>query len=589
MKNMSALEHAVSERLKCEDLDNGFEYFVTNYIMTNETGTGRLIHFKPWPIQKETFIRSWVDIWSNQRKCCDAGKKPDKNGIIFMASRQCGKTQLTEALCVWLMLFFPNYNIMHLNKDQTAAKKVILEIHTMIDNLPTFLRPKFKRDTKDKGFTLDNESTLMVEASKSTNKKGDSSKGRSYRPNLVWIDEAAFIDLGEHLSAIMPATSRSFLVSLQNKIPYGVIFSSTPNGRTGTGKRFYDEWMACKSGDPTNLIAIQYYWHQCPGYDNEWYKTACAIEHCTPEHPNSKVNQEFNLMFISNSNSLFADDIMTKLQDVKYAKEPIKEEKLADGVIRWFDMPSSNTGYIVGIDTATMDGADFSTVEVIDYQTEMQICEGKFKCQVKTFCNDYIPKIVEKLNQRLLVIEKNGVGNQTIEILMEKYPMQLYGDYSDPHNPKYGVHSTMKTRRLCVEQIFEMCSEHVETICSHDLRLEATSLERKSNGRIEGVPHDDLCFAIGWARYVLAHDFSFVTKYFNSKRYEHSTDSLIKIFSDVNDNVSYSNNDSDTVNNLISTYSSYSNVTSDELIHMFDTYGARSFRNNSNDDDFYVS
>ena len=63
----------------------------------------------------------------------------------------------------------------------------------------------------------------MIEASNSTSKKGDSAKGRSYRPNFIWIDEAAFVDLGEHLSAIIPATSRSFLTSLENKIPYGMI------------------------------------------------------------------------------------------------------------------------------------------------------------------------------------------------------------------------------------------------------------------------------------------------------------------------------------------------------------------------------
>ena len=61
---------------------------------------------------------------------------------------------------------------------------------------------------------------------------------------------------------------------------------------------------------------------------------------------------------------------MGDLQDINKATKPIKEEKFTDGYIHWFELPNPTEGYIVGIDTATMDGTDSSTIEVINFTTE---------------------------------------------------------------------------------------------------------------------------------------------------------------------------------------------------------------------------
>lgn len=592
MAVINSIADAAIEKLKCKDLETGFQYFLENYAMLPESGTGNLIHFKPWPIQEETYIKTWVDIWRKEREACDKGTKPEKTGIIFMASRQCGKTQLTEALCVWLLICFNNYEILHFNRNVDFAKNIISEVHAMLDRLPNFLKPNYVTDTKDHGFTLDNGSSFRVESANSSNKKGGSSKGRGYRPMLVWIDEAAFVDLKEHLSAILPATSMSFTVALKNKIPYGVIYTSTPNGRSGTGEGFYKEWMACEQGDPTNLIAVKYLWNQTGVYDDKWFERVCATEHCTPDHINAKVDQEYNLKFIANDQSLFPNEIMGSLQDETKATKPVSEEKFKDGYIQWFELPDHRKSYIVGIDTATMDGTDSSTIQVIDYTTENQVCEAKFKCSVTDFCNVYIPKVIDYLPFKIIAIEKNGVGNQTLEMLSSKYKYDIFGDYTDIYNPKLGIHSTANSRRLCVEQIYNLFMYDLDKVKSYQLRLEATTLERRRNGRIEGVPHDDLCFAIGWCRYLLVHEPQFCMKHLSTARNTQSDSELFNMIPDINDDINdgYNPNVSDrnqnanvmtggskVVQRLLDQHTrNFSGTTAEEVMEMFQTYGVRS-------------
>ena len=586
----NAIDAAI-EKIKCREIETGFKYFLENYAMLPESGTGRLIHFKPWPIQEKTYINTWVDIWKKEREASDAGTKPEKNGIIFMASRQCGKTQLSEALCAWLLTCFDNYEILHFTKDTTFAKKTISEVHAMIDNLPKFLRQEYLTDTKDKGFTLANGSAFRVESANSSSKKGGSSKGRGYRPLLVWIDEAAFVDLKEHLSAILPATSMSFTVALKNKIPYGLIYTSTPNGRSGTGQGFYEEWLACEQGDPTNLIAVKYLWSETGVYDDKWFEGVCASEHCTPDRINAKVDQEYNLKFIANDASLFPNEIMGDLQDINKATKPIKKEEFIDGYIHWFELPNPKEGYIVGIDTATMDGTDSSTIEVINYTTEEQVCEGKFKCSVTDFCEKYIPKVLDYLPFKVIAIEKNGVGNQTLEMLSKVYKFDIFGDYTDIYEPKLGIHSNTNNRKLCIEQIYNLFMYNLPKVKSYQLRLEATTLERRNNGRIEGVPHDDLCFAIGWCRYLIEHEQAFCIKHLSTVRNTMTATQLIEMIPDVNDkakstfnpalsernqSIQYTSGGSEVVQRLISENSrNFSGTSVEEMQEMFEQYGTK--------------
>ena len=92
----------ILEFKKCyEDM----RYFISNYIKIPVFGTGDFINLVPYPSQ-EQYLNALDEIWIKQ----------EKNGIIFLASRQCGKTQLTEAVIVWLTVFRSNYPVVLMSR-----------------------------------------------------------------------------------------------------------------------------------------------------------------------------------------------------------------------------------------------------------------------------------------------------------------------------------------------------------------------------------------------------------------------------------------------------------------------------------------
>lgn len=480
-------EEIIEEYTKCA---RDIEYFLGNYILVAVPGTELMIPLKLWEPQKR-IADALNDIWSNK----------EKNGLVLMASRQCGKTQIIEGVCVWLMLFNSNYVILHLNRDLLQGKQTISEIRQMIDNLPSWLRPEFSVDNKQEGFTFTNGSQFVLQASNKPRDK-KSTKGRGRRPIFVWVDEAAFMPLDAHMASILPTTSRTFLNAKKYDIPYGIVFTSTPNGRKGTGEGFYNMVMDASTNPNSIYHYVSIYWWECPGYDEKWFSERCMENQCTIESPNQKVQQEYNLMFIGTEDSIFNQAVMENIQDAKQAKEPIRKFTYKDGYIHWWDFPSSTMRYVVGIDTATEHGKDFSTVYVECFETGIQIAECKVKCTIKQFCNYYIPLIIDLIPKKVLVIERNGVGNQTIEELEDKYAHIMLRDSKNVYDvsSKLGIHSTASTRNLVMEQIFTGFNEDSNNLLSYNLRMEAAGLERKASGRIEGEP-DDLCLALGWARY----------------------------------------------------------------------------------------
>lgn len=501
-------EQIIEEYSKCA---RSIDYFLSHYLLVPVAGTEIMTPLKLWKPQRR-ITEALNDIWINK----------EKNGLVLMASRQCGKTQVIEGVCVWLMLFNPNYVILHLNRDLPQGKQTIAEIRDMIDNLPYWLQPSFETDTKQEGFKFNNGSQFVLQASNKPKDK-KSSKGRGRRPTFVWVDECAFMPLEAHMASILPTTSRTFLNAKKYNIPYGIVFTSTPNGRIGTGEGFYNMVMDSSTNPNSIYHYVSIYWWECPGYDEKWYSERCKEEHCTPENPNSKIQQEYNLMFIGTEDSIFDQKIMEMIQDKTKSKEPLKVSKYPHGYIHWWDMPSTKMRYVVGVDTATEYGTDFSTIYIECFETGIQIAEAKFKCSIKQFCHQYLPIVVDLLPNKVLVIERNGVGNQTIEELVEHYGDIILRDNKGVElnqNPKYGIHSTAQTRNLVIEQIFSNISNNHNSILSYNLKMEAAGLERKSNGRIEGQP-DDLCFAFGWAKY--ATTYYDLTQYFgvaNSQKFD---------------------------------------------------------------------
>lgn len=494
----------VEEFYKCgEDI----VYFICNYIKVPVAGTGTYAPMQLWEPQYR-FPNALKSMW----------EKKDKNGVVLLASRQCGKTQMVEATVLWLMLFHPNYVVLHLNRDLSQGKQSIVEIKDMIDNLPDWLKPKFLVDNKQEGFKFLNGSQFILQASNKTKDK-KSSKGRGRRPTFIWVDEAAFMPLEEHMASILPAVSRTFLNAKKYNVPYGIVFTSTPNGRTGMGEGFYKTYTTARDNPKSSYEAVTIYWHECPGYDQKWFAERCADEHCTIEVPNQKVQQEYNLMFVGSDASIFPEKTMTSLQDPKSAMDPIYEQLFVDGYLRWWDMPDATKRYICGLDTGTSVGTDYSTMYIRCFETRKQICELKVKCLVERF-GEYASNVLKLLPKKVIVFERNGVGNHLMEIMQKNFPLNTLRDTrklkdgQSFYDLPLGLHLDPATRIMVFDQIFRAVNEEPDMIMSFNTRFELSSLERKSGGKIEGNPNDDLCISMGYTYF--AEQYFDLTPYFGA-------------------------------------------------------------------------
>ena len=488
-------------------------YFFKNYVLIPVPGLGTLVNLNLYPSQLK-YVEALKEIWT----------KKNKDGVLLLASRQCGKTVMNEAVIAYLMIFNDNYDVLFMTRDLKQGRETVQEVKDIINRLPDWMRPSYVIN-KAEEFKLSNGSSLILQASNKT-RDTNSSKGRGLRPTFIWIDEAAFIHLEDHLKAILNTAGYTFKIARENNIPYGVVLSTTPNGRTGKGERFYKMWMeSITDPDRSAYIPVKIHWSEIPVYDDKWYEKQKALNN----YDEKSMNQEYELLFLGSSDSIFPDDTIKRLQDESLASIPISETTLPDGYIYWFEEVDNDKRYVVGIDTATSSGTDYSAIEVINYDTGEQVAEGMFKCPVIKFCEQYIPAIIDRLKNKLLVIESNSVGNQTIEMLRLKYNNYIIKDELSKSKDKYGVTMSPVTRPLLIEQIYELFTKNDNLVKSKKLRLQATSLIRKSSGRIEGEPNDDLVFAIGLC--FLATNHMNLTKYFDMIEFEESG---VDIFNTIN-------------------------------------------------------
>ena len=500
------------EFFKCKQ---SFEYFLNNYVVLTEPGTGDIVNFKTYDCQRR-YLEALEEIWTKQ----------EKDGCILLASRQCGKTTLALSTVAWLLIFHDNYNILYMTKDLPLGAATVQEVKDVLDSLPEWMFPGYKKSGAE-SFVLENKSTFALQAS---NKKqdGSSTKGRGFRATFIWVDEAAFLHLADHMAAIIPATSKTFKIARDNNLPYGILLTSTPNGTTGQGEEFYNRWkVAVDEPEESAFIPVKIHWSEVPGYDDVWYEKVKKLI----KDPR-KLNQEYELVFLGGSNSLFEDDEIKELQDERRSTPPLYETKYKDGYIKWWDIPNPNNKYVIGLDTATAVGKDYSTIEVINYDTCEQVCEAKFKCQINDFTFKYAPIILDVLNNKVIVIERTGVGNQTVENLLIKYERFILRDTletKDFDKAKYGFNMSPMARQLVIDNILDIVKNYKDKLRSFNLRFETSTMETKRNGKIEGTPNDDLIINLGFCFLAMTHGSFNLSKYFGNidEEYEDQFESLL--------------------------------------------------------------
>jgi hypothetical protein len=161
------------EYLKCRQNPM---YFIYNYAYIPEVGSSLLLSREH---VHEKFKRVVRSIYRYHK-------------VIYMASRQLGKTTVAACLITWAANFFPGIPIIILNMRQSAALENLGRIKFIHSMLPPWMKSPIKGRAEKKTYLeLDNNS--LIRTFYPASNAGPDQIARSLTAPILYIDEVAFI------------------------------------------------------------------------------------------------------------------------------------------------------------------------------------------------------------------------------------------------------------------------------------------------------------------------------------------------------------------------------------------------------------
>jgi hypothetical protein len=370
---------------------------------------------------------------------------------------------------------------------------------------------------------------------------------RGYTPTYLIMDEAAFIDNGAVVfGAALTALGTGGRASL----------ISTPNGMDAL---YYETYEQAKN-KKNNFNVIEMNWYEDPRYNKDlrWYKKLNdddeeEIEEHETEftkasykkrvedgwRPSSywyeqmcmgmnndkrMIAQELDVSFLGSGGNVI-DDKYILFQEKRNVQDPKWVSGDEDEFWIW-EEPQEGHEYIMGVDVARGDGADASTIVIVDFTTMEQVMEYQGKIQPDLFAL-IVQEYGDMYNAYTVVDITGGMGVSTILKLMELgFEKKLhYDDKSKVLGRKKDLDAYTKDRdkipgfnangvRLpMIANLERSIRENTIKIRSVRLTSEMKTFVYK-NGRpdhMEGK-HDDLLMALGMALWVLEHSFKKLEK-----------------------------------------------------------------------------
>jgi len=501
-------------------------YFIENYIKIPVPGG--------YITQKES------DLWNatpKYRHLVKLWESEFVNNIIFLSSRQHGKTTTVAQLILHALLFYPGLRIEFLTLTKKNAEDVIERIKFMYEHLPEWLKIGFYGRGDYKTYIHFSNNSKINTRYISGNISPDTI-ARGFSVPVLWIDEAAFIPhMEEAWTAAQPAISTARRFALQNGYPSKIIMTTTPNG---AGENFfYKLWIRAwdyeeifdfnkeipipnadeilnSSEEKNNFVRVKIHWSET-GKDEAWYKQQVKELNFNMR----KVNQELNLVFLGSEYTIFDDQVLAEFEPVA----PVAKINMGYGnTFTLFEdineilENNKDEIFILGVDTAvsTAAKADFSALVLTKASTGEQIGEWHGKISVLKRYALLIKKLIRALidlynldeDNLKVIIERNSVGLGVIEEIIYddtfNYDAFLYKTEIRKGEKAPGIATKKDTREKMFDLLLSLINENPKRAKGPLLQEELRNLEQKSNGRIEAGKgaHDDVVMAYNFTLFV---------------------------------------------------------------------------------------
>ena len=414
-------------------------YFIENFVKVQHPTKG-IVPMQLYEYQKEMMI----------------GIHEHKDTII-LASRQLGKTTVVAMYILWMTCFQPDKLCIIASKAMNHATEIMSRIKFAYEELPNWLKPGCRYYSRT-SIEFDNGSKIKSEA---TSEK----TGRGSSPAFLMVDEIAFLRRNvqdEMWASLAPSLSTG------GKF----VLTSTPNGDSDL---FATLWRGAMSGT-NSFFPIKAMWHQHPDRGEEYYKEMQG------KLGELKCRQELDCEFLS-SDALLVSSI--RLAQIRTAK-PVSESM---GFRFWTDeIGGAGKMYLVGVDPATGNGADFTVVQVFEFPSLIQVGELRLN-------NVNIPLIYSKIKWLLRYLrtpgkdgkraevvwsfERNGIGEALVALIQNDDSPDggIYIDGVDLYNEsqnRLGVYTTGKSKLVSCMQLKGLVEKvaHGITINSDILHFE---------------------------------------------------------------------------------------------------------------------
>lgn len=450
----------ISELRKCK---KDPAYFARNYVKIKHAKKGK-IPFNLYPYQEE-MLKMYQENRYN----------------IILSARQTGKTETTCAFLLWFAIFHGDKTVLVVSNKASNAKEMIGKIQYAYEELPDFLKPGIDGDSWNKHeCAFENKSRIIAQGTST-----DSGRGLSI--SLLYCDEFAFV---------RPHIQAEFWDSISPTLSTGgsCIISSTPNGDSNL---FAELWRKATMGgladDDAPFHAKHVKWDEPPGRGEKFKRQQIAIL------GERKWRQEYECDFLSSDGGLMDSYIMGTIQREVEARKPefiIREE---NEEYPFYAKINPLSTYIVGVDPATGSGLDYSSIQVFEFPSMVQVFEHRSNVMRPENIYTLLKKVINFIAGTGAIIyfsvENNGVGQGIISLYMTDDVPPRATFVSEEGKNKLGIVTSPRSKiRTCVK-MKNMVERRAMTITSNVLVKELKNYVRKNGSYAAQIGATDDCIS----------------------------------------------------------------------------------------------